>query len=54
MLDTIFQTAVNAYDGFTQTFGSPVVLLALAATLVALALLELCVRKHVKPAAEAN
>jgi hypothetical protein len=54
MLDTLVQAAVNAYDGYTQTFGSPVVLLALAATLVVLALLELCVKKQAEPATEAN
>jgi hypothetical protein len=54
MFDTILQAAVNAYDGIVNMFGSPVVLLALAATLVALAVLDLCVKRCAKPATEAN
>jgi hypothetical protein len=54
MFDAILQTAINAYDSLLQTFGSPVVLLAISATLVALALLELCVRKCARPSTEAN
>jgi hypothetical protein len=54
MLDTILQTAINAYGSLLQTFGSPVVLLAISATLVVLAIFELGVRKCVKPAGEAN
>lgn len=43
--------AIASYQNFVQTFGSPAVLLAISVTLVALALLELCVRKHAKPSA---
>jgi hypothetical protein len=52
MFDTILQAVVNAYDGLLQTFGSPVVLLAISATLVALAIVELWVRKCAKPTTE--
>jgi hypothetical protein len=54
MFDTIFQTAVNAYENVVNMFGSPVVLLSIAATLVALAVLDLCVKRKAKPAKEAN
>jgi hypothetical protein len=48
MINTILQTILNAYDNFVQTFGSPVVLLAISVTLVTLAIIELCVRKQAK------
>ena len=54
MFDTILQAAVNAYDSVVNMFGSPVVLLAIAGTLVALAVLDLCVKSKAKPAKEAN
>jgi hypothetical protein len=54
MIDTVLQTIVNAYDNLVLTFGSPVVLLAISATLVALAIVELWVRKCARTATEAN
>ena len=54
MIDNIIQTIVGGYDSLLQTFGSPIALLALSATLVAIALLELCVRKQNKTVKEAN
>jgi hypothetical protein len=52
MIDTILHTIINVYDSLGETFGSPVVLLAISATLVALALVELWVRKCAKPTSE--
>ena len=54
MIDNILQTIVNLYDSLGQTFGSPVVLLAISGTLVALAIVELWVRKCARPSTEAN
>jgi hypothetical protein len=52
MIDMILGSVVDAYDSLIMTFGSPVVLLAVSATLVAIAVIELLVRRHAKPAAE--
>ena len=54
MIDTVLQTIINTYDSLGQTFGSPVVLLAISGTLVALAIVELWVRKCNRPVPEAN
>jgi hypothetical protein len=52
MIDTVLQAIINAYDSLGQTFGSPVVLLAISATLVALAIIELYVRRRMQRATE--
>jgi hypothetical protein len=54
MIDTLLQAIVNAYDSIVPTFGSPVVLLAISVTLVALAIVEIWVRKCIRPAKGAN
>ncbi|HEY3274342.1 MAG TPA: hypothetical protein VGJ92_11295 [Methanocella sp.] len=48
MIDTVLRTVAGLYDSLILTFGSPVVLLAISATLIALAVIELFVRKHAK------
>lgn len=40
------------YMSMVGTFGSPIVQIAIACTLIAIASLELCIRKRVKPATE--
>jgi hypothetical protein len=47
---SIFGTIVSGYESVVQTFGSPVVLLAISVTLIALATVELCIRRCRKPA----
>ncbi len=50
ILGSIPGVLFSGYESLVGTFGSPVVLLAISATLIALAAIELCIRKRRKPA----
>ncbi len=49
MLGSILATAVSGYEGLVAMFGSPATLLAISVALVAIAIIEICIRKHTKP-----
>jgi hypothetical protein len=51
-LDIIPGIVVSGYEGLIATFGSPAVLLAISATLIVIAIVELCIRRPAKPAEE--
>jgi hypothetical protein len=46
MLGSIPGAIISGYESLVGTFGSPVVLLAISITLIALAVVELYLRKH--------
>ena len=51
-LDVIPGIIVSGYESLLSTFGSPAVLLALSATLIALAAADLWVKRQMKPTTE--
>ena len=53
-LDVVPGIVVSGYESLLRTFGSPEMLLALSATLVVLAAVELCVRRPQKPESEVD
>ena len=54
ILSSVPAIVIVGYESFVQTFGSPVVLLAISATLIVIAAIEIWVRKCINPATEAR